>query len=159
MQRRGEGGCGVAAKSGGRGGVKETKMQELVLRNTRSHESPTYACKGHMLLMLSRIGGACAHEIDVAETSVTRVVVAAGFRGPNAPATPVNDHDGGGAGGGDDDWRNNKPLGARIRGGARGERKHDGISGTQHERVKDGGDGDGDFEVGALVCGLDLANR
>ena len=134
MQRRGEGGCSVAAESGGRGGVKETKMQEFVLRNTRSHESPTYTCKDHMLLMLSRVGGASAHEFEVAETSVTRVDVAAGFRGPNAPATLVNDDDGGGGtGGGDDDWRNNKSLGARMRGSARGERKHDGISGTQHE--------------------------
>ena len=47
---------------------------------------------------------------------MTRVVVAAGFHGPNAPATLVNDNDGGGAGGVDDDWRNNKILGARMRG-------------------------------------------
>ena len=113
-----------------------------------------------MLLMLSPVGGASAHEFEIAETSVTRVVVAAGFRGPNAPATLVNDDGGGGgAGGGNDDWRNSKRLCTWMRGRARGEREHDGISGTQHERDKDGGDRDSEFVFGALVCGLDLAQR
>jgi hypothetical protein len=74
----------------------------------------------------------------------------------------VNDDDGGGgggAGGGDDDWRNSERLCTWMRGRARGERENDGISSTQHEREKDGGDSDGEFQFSVLVCGLDLAKR